>query len=37
MLQKYPDPTDDNNKFAVGVKAELQKNIDYYTKPQGKK
>ncbi len=37
MLQKYPDPADDNNKFAVGVKAELQKNIDYYTKPQGKK
>ncbi len=37
MLQKYPDATDDNNKFAVGVKAELQKNIDYYTKPQGKK
>jgi hypothetical protein len=37
MLQKYPDPTDDNNKFALGVKAELQKNIDYYTKPQGKK
>jgi hypothetical protein len=37
MLQKYPDPIDDNNKFAVGVKAELQKNIDYYTKPQGKK
>lgn len=37
MLQKYPDPLDDNNKFAVGVKAELQKNIDYYTKPQGKK
>jgi Flp pilus assembly protein TadD len=37
MVQKYPDPADDNNKFAVGVKAELQKNIDYYTKPQGKK
>jgi hypothetical protein len=37
MLQKYPDPADDNNKFAIGVKAELQKNIDYYTKPQGKK
>ncbi|MEI7757633.1 MAG: hypothetical protein WCI80_01180 [Bacteroidota bacterium] len=37
MIQKYPDPLDDNNKFAVGVKAELQKNIDYYTKPQGKK
>ncbi len=36
MLQKYPDPADDNNKFAVGVKAELQKNIDYYTKPKGK-
>lgn len=37
MLLLYPDATDDNNKFAVGVKAELQKNIDYYTKPQGKK
>ena len=37
MLLKYPDATDDNNKFAVGVKAELQKNIDYYTKPQVKK
>lgn len=36
MLQKYPDVADDNNKFAVGVKAELQKNIDYYTKPRGK-
>jgi hypothetical protein len=36
MLQKYPDAADDNNKFAVGVKAELQKNIDYYTKPKGK-
>lgn len=36
MLQKYPDAADDNNKFAVDVKAELQKNIDYYTKPKGK-
>ena len=36
MVQKYPDAADDNNKFAVGVKAELQKNIDYYTKPKGK-
>jgi hypothetical protein len=37
MLLLYTDPADDNNKFAVGVKAELQKNIDYYSKPQGKK
>ena len=37
MLQKYPDPTDDNNKFAAGVKVELQKNIDYYSKPQSRK
>jgi len=25
MVQKYPDPADDNNKYALGVKAELQK------------
>lgn len=34
MLTAFPDPADDNNKFAVGAKAEIQKNIDYYSKPQ---
>ena len=34
MLQAYPDPNDDNNKFAQSAKAEIQKNIDYYSKPQ---
>jgi hypothetical protein len=34
MLQAFPDPNDDNNKFASGAKAEIQKNIDYYSKPQ---
>ena len=34
MIALYPDPNDDNNKYAVGAKAEFQKNIDYYSKPQ---
>ena len=34
MLQLYPDPADDNNKFAVSAKAGIQKQIDYYSKPQ---
>ena len=33
MIALYPDPNDDNNKYAVGAKAEFQKNIDYYSKP----
>lgn len=37
MLLLYPDPTDDNNKFTQSVKAEIQKNIDYYTKSHSKK
>jgi hypothetical protein len=37
MIELYPDVTDDNNKFAQGVKAEIQKNIEYYTKPPVKK
>ena len=28
---------DENNKYSVGVKAEIQKNIDYYSKPPAKK
>lgn len=36
MILLYPDPTDENNKFAVDNKAGIQKNIDYYSKPQGK-
>ena len=34
ILAAFPDPNDDNNKYAVGAKAEFQKNIDYYSKPQ---
>ena len=34
ILTAYPDPNDDYNKFATGAKAEFQKNIDYYSKPQ---
>lgn len=33
MIGAYPDPNDDNNKFAQGAKAEIQKRIDYYSKP----
>lgn len=33
MIQLYPDVADDNNRFAQGAKAEIQKNIDYYSKP----
>jgi tetratricopeptide (TPR) repeat protein len=33
MLSAYPDPTDDNNKFAQNAKNEIQKRIDYYSKP----
>ncbi len=34
MLAAFPDPNDDNNKFATGARSEFQKNIDYYSKPQ---
>lgn len=34
ILTTFPDPNDDNNKYAAGAKAEFQKNIDYYSKPQ---
>ncbi len=37
MLLLYPDANDENNKYSVGVKAEIQKNIDYYSKPPAKK
>jgi hypothetical protein len=36
MIALYPDAADENNKFAVEQKANIQKNIDYYSKPQGK-
>lgn len=37
MIELYPDAADDNNKFAQSVKGEIQKNIDYYSKPPVKK
>ena len=37
MIELYPDVADDNNKFAQSVKGEIQKNIDYYSKPPVKK
>ena len=37
MISLYPDVADDNNKFAQSVKGEIQKNIDYYSKPPVKK
>lgn len=37
MLGNYPDPADENNKFAMDVKAKVQKRIDYYTNPPGAK
>lgn len=37
MIELYPDPADDNNKFAQSVKAEIQRNYDYYSKPPVKK
>ena len=36
MIALYPDVADENNKFATEQKASIQKNIDYYSKPQGK-
>ena len=37
MLQAYPDPNDDNNRYALQAKTQIQKGIDYYTKPPTKK
>jgi Tfp pilus assembly protein PilF len=37
MIELYPDAADDNNKFAQSVKGEIQKNVDYYSKPPVKK
>lgn len=37
MIELYPDVNDENNKFAQSVKAEIQKNYDYYSKPPVKK
>lgn len=34
ILATYPDPAHEYNKYATGAKAEFQKNIDYYSKPQ---
>jgi hypothetical protein len=34
MIQAYPDAADENNKWAQSVKADIQKRIDYYSKPQ---
>jgi len=36
MIVLYPDAADENNKFATEQRASIQKNIDYYSKPQGK-
>ncbi|MEO7530821.1 MAG: tetratricopeptide repeat protein [Sediminibacterium sp.] len=33
MLALYPDPNDENNKYATGIKADIVKRIDYYTNP----
>jgi cytochrome c-type biogenesis protein CcmH/NrfG len=33
MLALYPDPSDENNKYASGIKADIVKRIDYYTNP----
>jgi predicted Zn-dependent protease len=37
MIAAYPDAADENNKWAQSVKADIQKRIDYYSKPPGKK
>ena len=36
MIALYPDAADENNKFASEQRVAIQKNIDYYSKPQGK-
>jgi hypothetical protein len=33
MMALYPDPNDDNNKYAAGIKADIVKRIDYYSNP----
>jgi len=39
MMALYPDPADDNNKYAAPIKADIIKRIEYYSNPpvQGKK
>jgi hypothetical protein len=37
MLLAFPDPNDDNNKYAMQAKTVIQKGIDYYSKPPTKK
>jgi Tfp pilus assembly protein PilF len=39
MMALYPDPADDNNKYAAPIKADILKRIEYYSNPpvQGKK
>lgn len=39
MMALYPDPADDNNKYAAPIKADIMKRIEYYSNPpvQGKK
>jgi tetratricopeptide (TPR) repeat protein len=37
MIAAYPDAADDNNKWAQTVKSDIQKRIDYYSKPPAKK
>lgn len=33
MIALYPDPNDDNNKYAAPIKADILKRIDYYSNP----
>ncbi len=37
MLREYPDPNDDNNRYALQARTQIQKGIDYYTKPPVRK
>jgi predicted Zn-dependent protease len=37
MIAAYPDAADENNKWAQSVKADIQKRIDYYSKPPARK
>ncbi|MBI2284749.1 MAG: tetratricopeptide repeat protein [Bacteroidetes bacterium] len=39
MMALYPDPNDDNYKYAAPIKADIMKRIEYYSNPpvQGKK
>lgn len=36
MIAAYPDPNDDNNKYAQNAKASIQKAYDYYSNPPKK-